>query len=474
MNSIVEVIEAHSKRIPDKAALIFNGEVITYQELTQCIFRFASSLKKKKIAKNSRILMEADDVFAYFCAFLGCHLYGCIAVPIEKNISIYKLQDIFATTKPKLVFMKNNGEKYEQYLEQEEIARFSMPKSDTVCTITSTTGTMGKPSQVAHTNKSILAAIENLAEGTKITEDTVLFTNIPQDLAAGYRRVLACFYKGATAVVSINPLNIDELTGLCEKYTVKHLSLLCSDIPYFVEQTPVDSPLTEMEIVESVTGELSAGITAVFYQKFPNTDFYNVYGSTESGCILINNTRDNYMNNCLGKPACNAAISLMDEMGNEIREPGKYGYVVVAGDMNMSGYYRKKEMTDKVMSNNHLVLNDIVYFDENGFYYFVSRVGDIINIKGYKVAPSSIENVAVRFPGVKDCACVGKKDAVNGQVPVLYIEKEPQSSLDMDELNRYLMENLESYIVPKEIHIIEKIPRTISGKLMRKSLTTIL
>lgn len=475
MKSIVQAVFENSIMFPNKDAIIHNDTAISYRELTERIKTFAFTLKSKKITKGSRIMLEADDLISYFCAFLGCHLYGCIAVPFERNISIYKFQNIFKTTKPKLVFMKNNGEDYNDYLqsEQEITFNFMFPKSDAICTIDSTTGTTGTPSSVIHTNRSMVATAENLTNGTNITSDTILFTNIPFDLVSGYRRVMAILLKGGTIVITHDAFSLKNISYFNQKYHLNHLTLISSDLSLLCNTEISDNILDGVQYIESATGELPTGIITKFYQKFPDIILYNVYGSTESGCILINNTRENYSENCLGKPSCNAQICLIDEEEEEITIPGKYGYVAVSGDMNMQGYYRKKDLTEQIMYGDKLILSDIAYFDDKGYYYFVSRVGDIINVNGHKVNPTGIEKVALNFDKVADCACVAKDDPRYGQIPVLYVQFKPECEADTDQLMAYLKKRLEDYRTPKKIIPIEKIPRTATGKLMRKSLSLI-
>lgn len=474
MQSLVQAVFENSKLYPEKPAVIYNDSSISYSELADKISSFAFWLKSKKIKKGSRIIIEADNLTLYFCAFLGCQLYGCIAVPVEKNISIYKLQEILKSTKPALVFMKNNGEDYNDYLkpckvdcDEKELTRI---KPDAVCAIISTTGTTGKPSLVSQTNKSQLAAAQNLSCGTNITESTVLFTNIPFDLAAGYRRVMTTLYKGATAVITHDKADIGKISHFHDTYNINHLSLVSSDLSGFTSGKNAKTALKGINYIESAAGPLPSNTIKKFYQKFPDITLYNVYGTTESGCILINNTRDNYTEKCLGKPAVNAKICLIDENGRKINEPGKYGYVAVEGDMNMLGYYRKKELTEKVMNGGRLILNDIAFFDSDGYYYFVSRVGDIINVMGHKINPIDVENIASQFSGIKDCACSSRDDLRYGEIPILFVVYDDEKSFDTEKLKQYLEMNLESYRVPKSIIPVKKIPRTSTGKIMRKSL----
>ena len=475
MKSIVQAVFENSILFPDKNAIIYNDTAINYQKLTKKIKTFAFTLKSKKITKGSRIMIESDDLISYFCAFLGCQLYGCIAVPFEKNISIYKFQDIFKTAKPKLVFMKNNGEDYNDYLQLDKdiSCDFIFPQSENICSIDSTTGTTGSPSFVTHTNRSIVATAENLSHGTNIDSHTVLFTNIPFDLASGYRRVMAVLLKGGTAVITHDFFSLEKIFYFNKKYHLSHLALISSDLSFLCKSENAKKMLDGIRYIESATGELPTGIITKFYQKFPEIVLYNVYGSTESGCVLINNTRENYSEDCLGKPSCNARICLIDENGDEITSPGKYGYVAVSGHMNMQGYYRKKDLTEQTMFGDKLLLSDIAYFDAKGYYYFVSRVGDIINVSGHKVTPMGVEKAALTYDKIVDCACVAKDDSRYGQIPILFVQYKKGCEEDTNLLIDYLKRKLEDYRIPKKVIPIKKIPRTATGKLMRKSLSLI-
>ena len=457
MESLVQVVFENSIKYPNKTALIFEETQLTYKELADKIQLFALSLKDRKIKKGSRIIIETSDLASFFCAFLGCHLAGCIAVPIEKDISVYSLHNIIGSVKPVLVFIKNNGEVFDDYFKPLPAKKITFPK---------------KENDVIHTNESMLAETQNLCEGTNMTEETVLFTNISFHLASGYRRVFAALYAGATAVVTDKSVSLQTLNEYQEKYNINHLSLISIDVALLTKEANQDSTelLSNIQYIESVTDVFPYDVIMKFHNLFPHIILYNIYGTTESGCLLINNMSDNFAEGCIGKPTYNSEIFLVDENGERINTPGKYGYVAVRGKMNMKGYYKKKALTNLVMHDDTIVLNDIVYFDENEDFYFVSRVGDIINVKGQKIVPTEIEKVALRFAGVLDCVCVAKDDLNYGQVPILYIICDSEDSFDFDGLRNFLQENLESYRIPQDIIPVTKIPRTSTGKVMRKRL----
>ncbi len=474
MNSILELIFENAELFPNKKAIAFEDNEISYAELIKKIKLFASSLRLRGAKKGSRIAIESDDLISFFAAFFGCVLAGCVAVPIEKDISIYRLQEILKTTKPELVFLKNNGESFEDFFAcDEEKISLKKCKSDNISSITSTTGTTGNPVLVTHTNKSTLATVQNLVGGTNITVDTVLFCNIPFNLAAGYRRVFAVLCAGGTAVLSHNLLNEDLLKQIFENYNINHMAIANTSLNILigVKDDFVSKSLKGLDGVQTVSGSLSAVGIRAFHKRFPNVELYNVYGTTESGCVMVNSTSVNAEEGCLGKPTVNSAVFLIDENGKRVTSPFEYGYIAIQGDMNMQGYYRKKALSEKVMKEDYIVISDIAYFDNDGYYYFVSRVGDIIDINGHKILPSEIETVSAKFKGVVDCACVGEQDENGLPTPVLYIQVENETDFDIDGLKKHLKHSLEKYKVPTNIEIMKKIPRTATGKVLRKLLS---
>lgn len=473
MDSIVQAVFEHSLLTPDKTAITVDDNKISYQELAEKIRIFSGSLKSRSVRKGQRIAIEADNLISYFAAFLGCQLSGAIAVPIEKNISIYKLQDILKSTKPSLVFMKNNGESYEDFLNGcIPTGNISYPKSTAAAAVIATTGTTGKPVLITHTNGSLLAEAQNLSSGTDIDSDTVLFANIPFNLALGYRRVFAVLYAGATAVLTHKPLTLKLLGSYIKNFGINYLTIVHSKMNKLlnVKDPELIQTLRCLKAVETMAGSITTLQIHSFCRQYPQTALYNVYGATESGCLLINELSRNPVENCLGKPTINAEISIVDEDGLTVDSSNQYGYIAVKGRMNMSGYYHKKALTEKVMQSDHIVLNDIGYFDDEGYFYFVSRVGDIIDVGGHKIAPSDIEQAVLGYEGVADCACVAQNTQEYIQVPLLYIVCS-KANFDIQKLQKYLEQRLESYKVPKEIIPIDKIPRTATGKILRKFLT---
>lgn len=472
MNSLVKIVLENSRQYPSKDALIFRARHITYREFAQKILVFSNYLKQKKIKKGSKIAVEADDPVLFYTVFLAVQLHACIVLPLEKDISLYHLQEILKSQKPAMVFSRHTGEISEDFFSVP--CEYELPEADplaeTPTAIISTTGTTGNPVTIVHTNKSILSTAITYLSRVPMTPSSIIYTAVPFHLAGGFRRVLSALSIGATSVISDQPLSPDTISDAIEHYHIDFLCTVHSNIATLLNQDREQmAAISEhIKVVETYAGRLTSAMIMRFYQCYPHSVLYNVYGTTESGCLLVNNTAENPSDSCIGKPTELAVINLVDENGEPVTQPGKYGYFTVQGPMNMREYYKRKALTKQVLSDGVLKINDIGYFDENGYYYYVSRVGDIMNVNGYTIVPDDIETAAIDYPLIEDCACTCVEVSDIGQLPVLYVVT--KDGYNKKEFLDFLMSHLEPYKIPAAIREVANIPRTTTGKIIRNVL----
>ena len=136
----------------------------------------------------------------------------------------------------------------------------------------------------------------------------------------------------------------------------------------------------------------------------------------------------------------------------------------------MQGYYNEPELTKEVLVDGVVYTNDIGYIDEEGFVYMLGRRGDVISIGGLKIAPTEVENIVLRFPGIAECACFAVEDRMGGCVPKLNIVQQKNADVDITELKKFMAQYLEAFKVPKLVEKTDEIPKTANGKINRKVL----
>lgn len=478
MDSIIKQIYENSVRLPGKTALTGQGQSVTYQELWNRAEAFAGELKKTaRIRKGSRILLEeGEDLIGSVVAYLGIQLAEAVAVPVEYRISESSLEYVVERVKPLLVLSRDKITELLQASREsvgKSTKKRTFPGADQDSDIIFTTGTTGQPECILHTFGSMKATVENLIDLADMEEGDKYLLTAPFNLAFGLRRLLTSLYLGATAVLMKSLFPLNEFYGAILQHRITYLVLIPSQLSVLLrgDREKLDVCIRQMRAVQVGSNAMVERDREEFLKRYPDTSLYYIYGSTETGCILGYDCHSRQKGTgCLGIPAKNAAVFLIDEKGEKVESPETYGFIAARGAMNMKGYYRKKALTEAMLRDGMALSRDIGYFDGEGYFYFVSRVGDVINVGTHKVIPQEIENAALEIPGVRECVCTAQKDARFGQVPKLVVVLDNEYSCSIQDILIHLSEKLESYKVPQSIEVAEEIPKTIQGKVLRRRL----
>ena len=134
----------------------------------------------------------------------------------------------------------------------------------------------------------------------------------------------------------------------------------------------------------------------------------------------------------------------------------------------MLGYYNEPELTAKVLKDGFVYSSDLMFFDDRGKLHFAGRGDDVINVRGFKVAPTEVENLALKYPGINECICIPYEEGKLGRSIKLLICTDDREGFDRDKLAAYLAESLEPYKVPKYIEHVDEIIKTPNGKIHRR------
>jgi len=163
-------------------------------------------------------------------------------------------------------------------------------------------------------------------------------------------------------------------------------------------------------------------------------------------------------------------MKIVDEDMNELSS-GSIGDIIVKGDNVMMGYLNRPEATAETIVNDWLLTGDMGYLDDEGFLFIVDRKKDLIISKGINIYPRGVEEVIDSFKGVKASAVIGIFDEKSGEIPVAYIElDEDCETLDETGLKKYMREKLANYKIPKQLHIIDELPKNATGKILKRVL----
>ena len=209
------------------------------------------------------------------------------------------------------------------------------------------------------------------------------------------------------------------------------------------------------------------------WERITGTPILEGYGQSEAGPVISFNPLHGVRKpTSVGIPLPQTEIQVVDlETGAEVLEPGEKGEIRVAGPQVMSGYRNMPEETARALRDGWLYTGDIGELDEDGYLYIRGRKKEMIIVSGYNVFPREIEEVLHRNPGVSEAAVVGRTDAYRGELPVAFVVPGKENSLDEETLRKYCAECLAPYKIPAEFRLLERLPKTVVGKIDKIALT---
>jgi len=174
----------------------------------------------------------------------------------------------------------------------------------------------------------------------------------------------------------------------------------------------------------------------------------------------------------IGQPLALTECRILDVNDREVA-PGEQGELVMHGPQFMLGYWKDPQTTAAVLRDGWYYSGDIVRTDEDNFFYVLDRRKEMIKYKGFPVAPAEVEAVLLEHPAVRDCGVVAKPDPDAGEIPCAFVVLRPgyaSSSRLSHELQTFVSDRLTSYKQPREVHFVDAVPRTPSGKILRREL----
>jgi long-chain acyl-CoA synthetase len=198
------------------------------------------------------------------------------------------------------------------------------------------------------------------------------------------------------------------------------------------------------------------------------------YGMTEASPVTHLGYLDPelYRPDSIGQPVAQTDCRVLDEYGNEVAA-GEPGELVMRGPQFMLGYWKEPQATAAVLRDGWYWSGDVVKCDENDFFYVLDRRKEMIKYKGFPVAPAEVEALLLEHPAVRDCGVIGRPDSAAGEIPAAFIVLReghvPSDELKAD-LCAFVADRLTHYKQPREIHFVDSLPRTASGKILRREL----
>jgi long-chain acyl-CoA synthetase len=237
---------------------------------------------------------------------------------------------------------------------------------------------------------------------------------------------------------------------------------------YFLNMDTSAYDLSSLRYCFTAAATMPQEIARRWQEKY-NRTVYEGYGLTECSPFASYNHDFQHRFGSIGTPIENVEMKVVDEQGNEL-PPGEWGEIVIKGPNVMPGYWKKPDATAEAIRDGWLHSGDIGLTDEDGFFYIVDRVKDMINAAGFNVYPAEVEQVIYKHPAVKEVAVYGLTDPIKGETVKAAIVLKEGASATPEEVIGFCRDRMAVYKAPRQVDFVDQLPKSATGKILKRVL----
>ena len=514
-NFAFDLVDGLAKREPNKLAMLHisrdkTQRRFTFSDIKKESARCANYFKSLGIKKGDKVMLVLKRHYQFWFAMIGLNKLGAIAIPATNQLQEHDFEyrfksagvcaiictadgstseqvDIAAQKCPELKHkIMVNGVKDGWRSFDEEYKLFSThfertedsPCGDDPLLMFFTSGTSGYPKIATHNHKYPLGHFHTAKYWHTVDTEGLHFTISDTGWAKSmwgklYGQWLS---EAATFVYDFDRFDAADILPMFAEHKI---TTFCAPPTMLRMLIKEDISKYDFSSVKHMSTAGEALNPEVYYQfeKLTGLQIKEGFGQSESTMLIGNLVVKPHKIGSMGKPAPIYDISLVDENGNAVAD-GETGEIVVNVSNGapcglFTGYYNDEEKTKEVWHDGFYHTGDTAWRDEDGFYWYVGRVDDVIKSSGYRIGPFEIESVIMELPYVLECGVSAVPDEVRGQIVkasiVLTKGTEPTEQLKKD-IQNYVKAKTAPYKYPRIVVFRDELPKTVSGKIQRNKL----
>jgi len=493
------VLEHHASHLPSKPLAVFGEETVTYGEMVQQSAALAEGFRARGVGVGDVVGLLSHNNTEFLTTIFGANYLGAIVMPLNWRLAAAELRFILEHSQARalvcgdsLVELANEATQGHRDLIRvcssvksvpgwepfSELGVASGPsprahvQGDDVHRLMYTSGTTGRPKGVMITYANL--AWKNFAHITEFE-----LTRADVGLACGPLYHVGALDLTTTSLIAIGATTIIHATFDAEKVVdeIERSRVTTLWMAPSMVRSVLDVPGVEERDLSSVRLLIGGGekMPIPFIERlqkaFPSAWFADAYGLTEtvSGDTFLDRASTRSKLGSVGRPCQYLEVDIWDEKGDPL-PPGERGEVVLRGPKVFKGYWRDPEATEAAFDGGWFHTGDIGLKDHDDYLYIVDRLKDMIVSGGENIASSEIERVLYEHQSVLEAAVVGRPDERWGEVPIAYVVLSPATAVTPADLVEHCRQNLARFKVPKEVVLIDALPRNPSGKVLKREL----
>jgi long-chain acyl-CoA synthetase len=474
--SALAMFAATARRAPEAIAIHYRDTALTSGELDARAGALAAAFARAGVARGDRVALYLQSVPEFVIAVLAAWKAGAIAVPVNPMLKEREVRTLVDDCEPTLLIAEADLPEWEERARAHTGQAPPDPglRPDDVAFLTYTSGTTGPPKGAMNTHGNVVFSSQTYREWIGVGDDDVILAIAPLFHITGLIAHLGLMLLTGAALVLLSRFEAEAALQLIERHGV---TVTTGAITAFIALMNAESRRDTSSLRAIVSGgaPIPPATVDAFEERF-GVYIHNIYGLTEttspSHCVPIGTRAPvDPASGALsvGVPVYGTVVRVVGEDGGELA-PGEVGELVTSGPQVVPGYWNKPEETERAIPGGRLHTGDVGFMDAEGWFYVVDRKKDQINASGFKVWPREVEDVLYGHPAVREAAVVGVPDEYRGETVKAFVSLRQGADARPDELIAFCRERMAAYKYPRLVELVEELPKTASGKVLRRVL----
>jgi len=500
-----DLLEKNLNERKDQVAIIDRYKSYTYDEIYLKVEKLASWMYKRGVRKGDRVGIYLYKSIEEIVAMFAASRIGAVFVNINYQWTVKQFdyvvsdcqikfaviderrcKEILETNIPEYlqtILVKGKAPKEDRFFSWESLPPLLLPEKFAcidldLAAILYTSGSTGRPKGVMLSSLNIIQGARSVAKYLNNNSTDRVISVLPFSFDYGLSQLTTMFLVGGS--VLLQPIQMpSEIIRSIKEYNVTGFASVPPtwiSIVRYLQETKANLP--SLRYITNSGGKIPKNILKAMQNVFPEVAIYLMYGLTESfrSTYLPPEMFEKKMGS-IGRSIPNAETFIINNNGDGICGPGEEGELVHRGVLVSKGYWGKEDATNekikvcpalkKIIGDEKVVYSgDIIKIDEDGYYWFVSRIDSLIKCTGFRISPQEVEEIVLMLENILEAVAFGEEDEAFGQIVHVVLSTIDDTDLDKEKILKHCKKNMPHYMIPKVIHQFNgKMPKTASGKI---------
>jgi acyl-CoA synthetase (AMP-forming)/AMP-acid ligase II len=499
-------LEYYARNMPASPCLTRGGDSISYGQINGQVNRLANGLLALGVGKGQRVAILGENSLEHLLLLLAAGKIGAVCVPLNYRLAPVELTYILNDSGARVLVVLDSG-----MLDTLELLRTGLPgelallahgqrdsldwnswlarQSDErpavavetrdACLQLYTSGTTGNPKGVVITQHNVLAMCAMNTTMMSCRPNAGMANVICAPLFhVGGIAALALSIYGGLEIILHRGFDAATVVDDIEKYPVNSIFMVPAMIMAVLALPGIEQRnFSKLRQVSYGASPISEAVLRRALAVF-GADFLQMYGMTETTGTVVNLSpadhalalagRPELLRSC-GRPSVGVELKIMDPRGREL-PVGEVGEIWIRSDTNLQSYYNLPQETAKNLTDGWVHTGDAGFVDAQGYLFLKDRIKDMVVSGGENIYPVEVENAIAHHEAVADVAVIGVPDAKYGEALLAFVVLREGAALGLEELVAFCRGKIAGYKIPRQLEIIERMPRNPSGKILKKDL----